>query len=325
MSQKDWIDHDYYAELGVDKSSSPAEIKKAYRKLAQKTHPDANQGDPGAEERFKNVSQAYDVLSDVKQRQEYDRIRQMVAAGGFRSGPGGRGAGASGRGAEGGQRVRVDLGDMFSGGGGIFDDLFGSGGGGGFGGGVRFPQKGDDHQTEATLSFEEALDGATLDLRIEEFGGARTVKARIPGGVSDGSKIKLAGKGEYGRDGGPSGDLYVRVRVRPHKTFGRKGKDVTLNVPISFVEATLGAQVEVPTMNGSPVTLKIPAGTPTGKTFRVRGKGSTSGSSNSDLLVTVQVAVPTRLSSVARELVERLGEALTESPREALDAQKSVK
>lgn len=312
MSQKDWIEHDYYAELGVDRSASGPEIKKAYRKLAQKNHPDTNQGDAGAEERFKKISQAYDVLSDPKQKEEYDRIRQMVAAGGFRSGPQAYSPGP----ASGGQRVRVDLGDMFSGGG-IFEDLFG----GSFGGGGtswRPPQAGSDQQAEATLAFEDALEGVTVDLRIDEFGGPRNVKARIPAGVNNGTRIKLAGKGEPGSGGGPAGDLYVTVKVSPHPVFGRKGKDVTINLPISFAEAALGAEVEVPTMNGSPVTLKIPPGTASGKTFRVRGRGAKGKAGKADLLVTVQVAVPSKLDAKARELIEQLAEVLTESPRRAM-------
>ena len=315
MSQKDWIEHDYYAELGIPKAASQSEIKKAYRKLAQKHHPDANQGDAKAEERFKRISQAYDTLSDSKKKEEYDRIRQMVAAGGFRGDPQGF------RGGGGGQRVRVDFGDMFSGG--VFEDLFGGsfGGGGGGGGGFRVPQKGADLETEATLSFEEALDGTQVDLVIHEFGGPKRVKARIPAGVSDGSRIRLPGKGEIGTGGGPYGDLYVRVKVSPHKLFGRKNKDVTLNLPISFAEAALGGQVDVPTLNGSPVKLKIPAGTPSGKTFRIRGKGGSAATNKGDLLVTVQVAVPTKLSQEARALVEQLGEVITESPREAMEAE----
>lgn len=313
MSQKDWIEHDYYAELGVDKDAPQAAIKKAYRKLAQKNHPDTNQGDPGAEDRFKKISHAYDVLSDTKQKEEYDRVRQMVAAGGFRSNPQ-PGFGGGG----GNQRVRVDLGDMFSGGGNIFGDIFG----GAFGGGGNSwnpPQRGEDQEAETTLSFEEALSGVTVDLRVDEFGGPRSVKARIPAGVNDGTRIKIAGRGEYGANGGPAGDLFVKVRVRTHKLFGRKGKDVTLTLPVSFTEAALGAQVEAPTMNGSPVKLKIPAGTPSGKTFRVRGKGGPGEGSKSDLLVTVYVTVPTKLSGKAKELVEQLAQVLTESPRQNLE------
>ncbi|CAN5898975.1 DnaJ C-terminal domain-containing protein [soil metagenome] len=324
MSQKEWIDKDYYAVLGVDKSASAADIKKAYRKLAQTHHPDANPGNPKAEEKFKEVSAAYDVLKDEKTKQEYDRIRQMVAAVGFRStGPGGPGFGGFGAGG-GGQRVRVeDIGDVFGGGsasfGDLFGDLFGSGGGAASGFGGR-AMRGQDLETETTISFDEAMEGVQVEMLINQRGGSpRTVKARIPAGVSDGARIKLAGKGSAGPGGGPSGDLYVKVRVRPHKVFGRKSKDLTLALPVTFAEAALGAQIDVPTLNGGPVKLKIPAGTSSGRTFRVRGKGVPSGKDKGDLLVTVQVAVPEKLNREAKSLIERLAELDTESPRGALD------
>lgn len=319
MSQKEWIEKDYYAVLGVDKSASAADIKKAYRKLAQKHHPDANQGDPKAEEKFKEVSSAYDVLADPKTKEEYDRIRQMVAAGGFRSGgPGGPGGPGFGGG---GPRVRVeDVGDIFGGGAGfsdLFGDLFGGGGASAAGFGRA---RGGDLETETTIRFEDAMEGVQVELHIQERGGSpRTIKARIPAGVNDGARIKLAGKGSPGPGGGPPGDLYVRVRVRPHRFFGRKNKDLTLSLPVTFAEAALGAQIEVPTLNGGPVKLKIPSGTSSGKTFRVKGKGAPSGRDKGDLLVTVQVAVPEKLSREARDLVERLAELQPESPRADLD------
>lgn len=318
MSQREWIEKDYYAVLGVGRSASSADIKKAYRKLAQKYHPDANPGDTGAEERFKEVSQAYKVLNDPKTKPEYDRIRQMVDSGGFRaSGPGFGGGGG------GGSRVRVEN----------IDDLFGSGGAGGFGdlfgdlfrgqaapGGYGRAMRGGDLETETTLSFEEAMEGVQVDLHINEPGArTRTVKARIPAGVSDGARIKLAGKGSASPGGGPSGDLFVKIKVRPHKLFGRRNKDLTLSLPITFAEAALGAQVDVPTLNGGPVKLKIPAGTSSGRTFRIRGKGAGPASNKGDLLVTVQVAVPDKLNREARGLVERLSEIQTESVRPAVD------
>ncbi len=327
MSQKEWIEKDYYAVLGVDKSASAADIKKAYRKLAQKHHPDANQGDTKAEERFKEVSAAYDVLSDPKTKEEYDRIREMVAAGAFRAGgaggPGGFGGFGGFGGGSGGGRIRVEnINDIFGGGGGGFSDLFGDlfGGGGaaagGFGG-RAIP--GSDLETETILSFEEALEGAQVELYLSERGGtARTIKARIPAGVRDGARIKLAGKGSPGSNGGPPGDLYVKVKVRPHPVFGRKNKDLTLSLPVTFAEAALGAQVDVPTLNGGPVKLKIPAGTSSGRTFRVKGKGVPTGKDKGDLLVTVQVAVPEKLNREARNLIERLAELDNQSPRAAL-------
>ncbi|MBW3591414.1 MAG: DnaJ domain-containing protein [Actinobacteria bacterium] len=322
MSQKEWIDKDYYAVLGLNSKASSADVKKAYRKLAQKHHPDNNPGDSKAEDKFKEISEAYRVLSDDKQRAEYDRIRQMVAAGGFRqAGPGGPGfGGAGGFGGGGAQRVRVeDLGDMFSGGG--FEDLFsGFFGGGGPGGASGFraaPSQGTDLETEAALFFEDAVNGTMVDVQLSDPGGGppRNVKARIPAGVQDGSRIRLAGKGTPGMNGGPAGDLFVRIKVRPHKVFGRKGKNLTITVPVTFAEAALGAQIEVPTLSGDPVTVKIPAGTSSGKTLRVRGKGGPGG----DLLVTVQVAVPAKLSKKSKELIEKLADELNaESPRDHL-------
>lgn len=327
MSQKEWIEKDYYAVLGVDKSASAADIKKAYRKLAQKYHPDANQGDPKAEGRFKEVSAAYDVLNDPKTKEEYDRIREMVAAGGFRTGgPGGPGGfggfGGFGNG-PGGGRVRVEnIDDIFGGGGGGFSDLFGDlfGGGAAAGGYGGRAMRGHDLETETTLSFEEALEGTQVDLHLTERGGTpRTIKARIPAGVNNGARIKLSGKGAPGPNGGPPGDLYVKVKVRPHKFFGRKNKDLTLSLPVTFAEAALGAHIDVPTLNGGPVKLKIPAGTSSGRTFRVRGKGVPTGKDKGDLLVTVQVAVPEKLNREAKNLIERLAELDDRSPRAALE------
>jgi len=307
VSQADWVKKDYYATLGADKNASAADIKKAYRKLAQKYHPDNNAGNKQAEEKFKEISQANDVLSDPEKKQEYDRIRQMVDSGGF---GGGR------------RNVRVeDVGDIFGGGGIDLDDilggLFGGGGGRAGGGGFRrAPSRGNDLETEATIPFEEALKGATVELGINPPGSPRrTIKARIPAMVKDGDRIRLAGKGMPGGGGGPAGDLFVKVHVAPHRWFGRRGHDVTLQLPITFSEAALGAEVEVPTLNGKPVKLKVPGGTPSGKTFRVRGKGGPDGS-KTDLLVTVNVAVPSKLSKEGKDLVRKLAEVESESPRE---------
>ena len=308
MSQSEWVKKDYYAVLGVDKGASAPDIKKAYRKLAQRYHPDNNSGDKQAEEKFKEISQANDVLSDPKKKGEYDRIRQMVAAGGF--GPSGGG---------GARNVRVeDVGDIFGGGGIDLDDLLGGlfGGGTGRGGFRRAPSRGSDLETTATIAFDDALKGATVELQVSPPGGPRrTIKARIPAMVKDGDRIRLAGKGMSGEGGGPPGDLFVKVRVAAHPYFGRKGRDVTLQLPVTFAEAALGAEVEVPTLNGKPVKLKVPAGTPSGKTFRVRGKSGTD-ASKADLLVTVNVVVPSKLSKEGKALLKKLAEAEPESPRE---------
>ena len=334
MPEREWADKDYYATLGVAKGASEAEIKKAYRKLAQKYHPDTNQGDKDAEERFKEVSHAHEVLSDPKTRKEYDDFRTMLSSG-FGGGFGG-GGGPFGGG--GGRRVRVedlgDLGDIFGpggfgggrargSGGGVFNDdvfstIFGGGGGRGAQG-----LAGQDLETEITLQFREALEGTTASLRLTEpaTGNQRTIKVRIPAGVLDGARIKVPGKGGQSPLGGPPGDLFVNVSVASHPVYGRRGRDVTIALPITFAEATLGAEVPVPTLDGGSVTLRIPPGTQTGKTFRIKGKGAVLANGTApDLLATATVVVPQKLSREAKELLERFAEAVPESPREHLGA-----
>ncbi|TMK48766.1 MAG: J domain-containing protein [Actinobacteria bacterium] len=324
MPEREWADKDYYATLGVQKGAAEADIKKSYRKLAQKYHPDANPGDTAAEERFKEVSHAYDVLSDPKTRKEYDDFREMLA-----SGFGGFG-GAGGTG--GGRRIRFedlgDLGDIFtragqSGTGNVFtDDIFGSIFGRAGGARAGRATKGRDQETEIALAFREALEGTTANLHLTEPGGKqRSIKVRIPAGVSDGARIRVPRKGDESPNGGPPGDLFVKVSVVPHQIFGRKGRDLTLNLPITYPEAALGADVKVPTLDGGTVTLKIPAGTQAGKTFRIRGKGGGSNGSlgdKTDLLVTVNVVVPQKLTKEARELLEKFAGVQPESPREHL-------
>jgi molecular chaperone DnaJ len=309
VSQREWAEKDYYALLGVKKDASESEIKKAYRKLAQKYHPDANPGDSSAEERFKEITQAYEVLKDDKKRKQYDQMREMLESGyvGFGSFP------------RGSRRIRVedfgDLGDLFSRSGyaGGFDDLFG--GLFGQGGAAR---KGADIERQATITFAEALEGTTLTLTVPDSSGQRQLKVRIPPGVNDGDRIRLAAKGGSAPPGGQPGDLYVRVSVTPHPFFGRRGHDLTLKLPVTIAEAALGAEVDVPTLNGSKVKLKIPPGTQPGKTFRVRGRGGAGASARGDLLVTIEVAVPTTLSKESRALLERFAELQRESPREHL-------
>lgn len=317
MSQREWAEKDYYAVLGVPKTASESDVKKAYRKLAQRYHPDANPGNREAEEKFKEISQAYDVLSDARTRKEYDQFRQMLQTG-FVGFPGGAGA----------RRIRVeDLGDLFGdrGAGGTFQDLIGDdligtlfGRGRGRAAGMR----GSDLETEATIGFLEALEGTTVSLRLAdpETGDTRSLKVKIPPGVQDGARIRVPGRGGASPGGSRPGDLYVRVRVEPHPIFGRRGPDLTMQLPITFVEAALGADVEVPTLNGSKVKLKIPAGTQPGKTFRIRGKGARAGGSRGDLLVSVNVVVPPKLSKESRELLRKFAETANESPREHLAA-----
>ncbi|MEE4492326.1 molecular chaperone DnaJ [Streptomyces sp. NBC_00464] len=382
MSTKDFVEKDYYKVLGVPKDATDAEIKKAYRKLAREFHPDANKGNDKAEERFKEISEANDILGDTKKRKEYDEARALFGNGGFRAGPGGA-------------QGNFDLGDLFGGapggaggfGGGGLGDVFGglfNRGGGGTGTRVQ-PRRGQDIESEVTLSFTEAVDGATVPLRMSSqapckacsgtgdkngsprvcptcvgtgqvsrgSGGgfsltdpcvdckgrgliaqdpcevckgsgraksSRTMQVRIPAGVLDSQRIRLRGKGAPGERGGPAGDLYVVVHVDAHPVFGRKGDNLTVTVPVTFTEAALGGEVKVPTLGGPPVTLKLPAGTPNGRTMRARGKGAVrKDGTRGDLLVTVEVTVPTDLGTDARDALEAYRKATADQdPRAEL-------
>ncbi len=371
MSTKDYLEKDYYKTLEVTKGASADDIKKSYRKLARKYHPDANKGDAKAEEKFKEISEAYTVLSDEKRRKEYDEARSLFGTGGVRM-PGSSGGGYG-----------FDLGDLFGGGtgttGGRLGDLLGGMFGGGRTGGAQQtrPRRGADVETETTLSFSDAIDGTTVALRLTGEGACptcrgtgakagtvprvcptcegtgqgsrnlgnfafsepcktcrgrglvvddpcpacsgsgramstRTIQARIPAGVGDGQRIKLAGKGASGERGGPAGDLYVRVHVQPHPhgVFARSGSNLTVTVPLTFSEATLGAEIKVPSHRGMPVSLRIPAGTPNGRTFRVRGKGvRRKDGTYGDLLVTVNIQVPHELNDKARDALEAFRDA----------------
>jgi molecular chaperone DnaJ len=370
--RREWFEKDYYQVLGVPKNATAAEIKKAYRKLAQQHHPDANPGNAQAGERFKEISAAYDVLGDQDKRTQYDQVRDMAASG---MGSGGFPGGFGGGGFPGGGRVRFE--DM--GGLGDLGDLFGGLFGGSRGGGRARPTRGADLESEVAVDFEEAMAGTTVPIRIAgpapcetcggtgaapgtspiactQCGGAgqiavnqgpfqmaqtcprchgsgrvvetpcptcggsgsqrrtRRFSVRVPAGVRDGARIRLAGRGEPGPAGGHAGDLFVRVRVRPHAFFGRSGHDLTLELPVTYAEAALGANVQVPTLNG-PVTMKVPGGTPNGKTFRLKGKGAPKRGGSGDLLVTVQVEVPQKLSKPEKELLKQLSEVEKESPR----------
>ena len=377
--RREWFEKDYYQVLGVPKNASAAEIKKAYRKLAQEFHPDRNAGNRSAEDRFKEISAAYDVIGDADKRKRYDEVREMAAsgfgAGGF---PGG------GFGGPGGQRVRFedvnfdvgDLGDLFGG-------LFGGGGGAREGrGGRARSSRGTDLETNVAVSFDDAMSGTTVPVRITgpapcescrgsgaapgtspvtcpQCGGAgqiavnqgpfqmaqtcpacngngrivetpcptcsgsgvprrtRSFQVKVPAGVQDGARIKVAGRGEPGANGSGAGDLFVRVRVEPHSFFGRAGHDLTLDLPVTYAEAALGANVQVPTLNG-PITMKVPAGTPNGKTFRLKGKGAPKRGGHGDLLVTVNIEVPRKLSRTEKDRLRRLADEAKESPRARL-------
>jgi molecular chaperone DnaJ len=384
MSTKDYIEKDYYSALGVAKDASAAEIKKVYRKLARELHPDKNPGDAQAEARFKEVSEAYDVLSDATKRKEYDEARSLFNSGG---GFGGFGAGA-GAGRQ--SAPNFDVSDLFGGGSSanlndLFDGLFSQGGGrAGSRPASSGPTRGRDVTADITLGFEEAVRGTTMPLRLSgpascktcgglgsrpgtsphrctNCGGTgyvsrnqgafgfsepcvecrgtgqiiddpcpdchgsgtttqvRTITVRIPAGVREGAKVRLPGKGTPGSYGAPAGDLFVTVHVEAHPLFGRSGDDLTLTVPITFAEATLGTTLRVPTLDGS-VALKIAPGTPSGRTLRVRGRGVQGRGRNGDLLVTVEVAVPTTLDGDAREALEKFAAAQSADPRPQITA-----
>lgn len=369
---------DFYAVLGVAKDASQSEIKKAYRKLARDNHPDSKPGDKAAEERFKEISEAYSVLSDEAKRKKYDEQRTLF--GQFRGGYGGGGfpgGGAPGwAGQPGSAQYDFDLSDLL---------------GGMFGGRARSraPQarRGADVESDATITFEQALDGVTLPLRMtseaacgtcngtgaqpgtvpkvcpkcqgsgmqtaasgglfamtepcDECRGrglivehpcetcrgsgrapsTRTLQVRVPAGVRNGQKIRLKGKGGQGDNGGPDGDLLLLVHVEPHRLFGRKGDDLTITVPIAYDEAVLGTTVDVPTIDGSSVRIKVPAGTPSGRTLRARAKGAPTKGGRGDLLVTLEVQVPAQIDDTTRSAVEALRAARGDAdPRAALRA-----
>ena len=352
----DWVGKDFYQVLGVSKDASADEVKKAYRTLARTHHPDSKPDDRHAEERFKEISEAYSVLSTPDKRRQYDEQRAVFGTGAgttrgarYRGGPAGDGA--------------FDISDLLGG-------LFGSGGTTRTRAGSA-PRRGADVETEATITFDQAVEGVTLPLRTTSDAacpdcrgtGARagtvprvcpdcegtgmqtsatgglfamtepctscrgrgmvvddpcptclgsgrarsstTMQARIPAGVRDGQRIRLRGKGASGERGGPAGDLFVNVHVAPHAVFGRSGDNLTVTVPVTFDEAALGASIAVPTLGGAPVTIKIPAGTPAGRTLRARGKGvNRRDGTRADLLVTVEVQVPPSLSDEERTALE---------------------
>lgn len=311
MASQDWVEKDFYAILGVSKDASEADIKKAYRKLARKHHPDQNPGDAEAEKKFKDITEANSVLSDPEQRQQYDAIRAMGGARFSAGGPGG-GAGAAG--------FEDLFGGLFGGGPGRhsrgfntgnlppeFADLFG----GGFGGGAGFqppPQRGADRQATTTISFAGSIRGTTVGLREQ---GGEVIEVRIPAGIRDGQKVRVRGKGGPGSAG--AGDLMVTVHVRPHDFFTREGDNLRIHVPVTFDEAALGAQIEVPTADGSTVKMKVPAGTSSGRTLRVKGRGVKTSKGSGDLLVTVDVVVPRNLSKEAEQAIRAFAEAASKN------------
>jgi molecular chaperone DnaJ len=376
--QREWFEKDYYKVLGVSEKAPAKDITRAYRKLARELHPDANPGDAAAEERFKEVSAAYDVVGDETKRKEYDEVRAMgpMGAAGF-GGPGGPG-GAGFRPGPGGFNFEGgDISDLLGG-------MFGGGGRrGGRAGRGTGPQRGADLEASLHLPFREAVAGVETTLHITSdmpcgtchgsgsrpgtsrttcanchgrgvlddnqgmfsfsqpcgaCGGEgsiitdpcpscrgrgierrpREVRVRIPAGVADGQRIRLAGRGAAGRNGGPAGDLQVLVHVDADALFGRDGRNLTIVVPVTFSELALGVKLTVPTLDDKPVTLKIPAGTPTNKVFRVKGRGVATKKGTGDLLVTVQVTVPAELTKEQRSAIEALADTLPAAPRDHL-------
>ncbi|GAA5195796.1 DnaJ C-terminal domain-containing protein [Microbacterium jejuense] len=311
MASQDWFDKDFYSVLGVSKDVSDADLKKTYRKLARKYHPDSNQGDAAAEAKFKEVSEAYSVLSDAEQRAEYDQIRAMGSGARFTSG----GQGGTGgfedvfsmfNQGRGGRQQAQDFDDIFAmfnqqqGGGGFGSGRFGQSTGGfrGYGG----PTRGADVTARTTIDFVTATKGETITLQGED---GKPFKVKIPAGVADGQKIRLRGRGRPSPDGGESGDIVVQITVRPHPVFTRDGLNLRVTVPVTFTEAALGATIEVPTLGGDPVKLRVAPGTPSGRVLRVKGRGVETAKGTGDLLAEVQVAVPSHLDEAAREALER--------------------
>jgi len=357
-AQREWFEKDYYAVLGVAQNASAKDVTKAYRKLARQYHPDANPNNAAAEERFKEISAAYDVLGDETRRREYDEVRRL--------GPGAFGGSGNGS-------VRFDMGDMAGAGG--LGDLLGQmfGGGRRAGGGVG-PQRGSDLEASLTIDFVDAAQGITTSLHItseavcstcngsgarpgtspvrcshcggrgvsdvnqggfafsvpcSQCGGRgvkvehpcgtcrgtgvemrnREVNVRVPAGIDDGSRIRIKGRGGPGRNGGPPGDLFVVCRVTPHPMFSRDGRNLLVRVPVSFTSAALGADVAVPTLEGDTVMLRLRAGTQPGSRHRVKGRGITSNKSQGDLIVTVDVVVPTSLTDQQREALLAFAQA----------------
>jgi molecular chaperone DnaJ len=320
VASQDWFDKDFYKVLGVSKDVSEADLKKTYRKLARKYHPDSNPGDAAAEAKFKEISEAYSVLSDPEERKEYDQIRAMGSGARFTA-PGAGGAGGG---------FDDVFGGMFGQGsnqrytfqqGGGFDDVFGglfgngrfgqtTGGFQGYGG----PSRGRDVTAHTTIDFLTATRGETITLQASD---GKPIKVKIPAGVADGQKIKLRGKGQPSPDGGEAGDIVLTVTVRKHPVFERDGLNLRVTVPVTFAEAALGATIEVPTLGGDPVKLRVAPGTPSGRVLRVKGRGVQTSKGTGDLLAVVQVAVPSHLSGEAKEKLEEFAASLPqENPRD---------
>ncbi len=307
---------DYYKILGVSKDATQEEIKKAYRRLARKYHPDIRPGDKEAEEKFKEISEAYEVLSDPEKRKKYDQFgaywQQYQQSGGAAGGVSWEDflrqtAGAQ----QGGYRVYTttnleDLGDLFGGEAPPFSDFFEML----FGGGVRQrsrKRKGEDYQATLTISLEEAFHGTERTIAVQ----GEKIRVKIRPGIRDGQQLKISGKGAPGYQGGPRGDLYITVKILPHARFRRQGDDLYVEVPVDLYTAVLGGEVMLTTIEGKKVKVKIPPGTQPGTTFKLRGLGMPKyrkSEQRGDLYVTVKVQIPTKLSDEERKLFEQLAQ-----------------
>jgi molecular chaperone DnaJ len=309
--QADWLEKDLYAVLGVAEDADSKTMSRAYRRLARQLHPDTHPDDPEATERFKGVTAAYDVLGDETKRAEYDEFRRAVAGAG-RSGPDGRMWNSSGRGGPAGnneQWTTFDGSSWTSFDVGSIDDLLGSVMGRAGRRAGTTPWRGDDLEAVLDLSFENAVRGLTTEVTLNRPDGPRTFKVRVPAGVDDGQRIRLAGKGGPGMNGGPPGDLYAVVRVAGHPVFGRNGLDLTVEAPVGWPEAVLGTEIDVPTLGGPTVRVRVPAGTPHGRTLRVRGRGVRTERGTGDLLVGIRLTVPGQITEDQRQAVQAVAEA----------------
>ena len=372
--QREWFEKDYYAALGVSPTASQKDTTTAYRRLARQFHPDANPNDESAEDRFKEVSAAYDVVGDAERRAEYDQVRSMGTSMGSSMG----GSGGFGRPGEPGFSD-ADISDLLG-------NLFGRGQSSAWSGSGPFsrgPQRGHDLEADLYLSFLDSIRGVTTSVNLvsdvtcgdchgngaeagttprscPDCGGRgviednqgffamsrpcglcngrgsiidtpcatcrgtgavsrpRAVRVKLPRGVRDDQQVRLKGKGGPGRGGGPAGDLYIRVHVEPDPVYSRDGDDLIVRVPVTFAELALGADIKVPTIDGEPVTIRIPAGTPNGRQFRVAGRGIESASGPGALLVAVDLSVPTQMSALERAALEKYRDLSTQNPREHL-------
>lgn len=314
---------DYYKVLGVGKSATSDEIKKAYRKLARKYHPDANADNPQAEERFKEIGEAYAVLKDPQKRQRYDQLGSNWKQYANTGWPGG-----------GGQSYTYDFGGKgfsFENMGGGFSDFFemffGSGADQRFSnarfsresgrGRARTAQKGQDLQSSMEISLREAYMGTQRSIRLQKGGVTRTVNVKIPAGIKDGGKIRLSGEGGPGPAGGPAGDLYITINVAGHNLFERKGNDLYIDVPVNIKEAYLGGKIDVPTFDGR-IDMKLPARTQSGRTLRLKGKGmpGLKGKMQGDLYVRIKIIFPEKLDRKKQKQFEEFLSDYDENPRE---------